>query len=921
MAFSPFHWFRKHQKVFFAGLTVLCMFVFIGQAGVGADVFQNLLRWIGAGRGSRETLIVLDGKKVTANDIQEIARKRKMASDFLVEMAMRTHMLAVQTLLKEKVATDEAINPLSGLRKVLENTSQRSFGMFQIPPDELRRQILDDLRTIDDMAQRDKVKGDPDRLAILQNVATVLGFQLWSSAPTRLQAISMYLLISQVARGQQNPRNYLPEEFYFGGSNRQDRRADDALEFMVWQHQADKLGISLTDADLLLELKREAAGQDYFGEKVKDLERERVIVDYVKNREYGAQTTPRDLINALREEFRVVMAQGLMLGAEPGVRSYVGMFGATSSPAVGTPDEFLHYYRDQRTTLRVKMTPVSVSAFLDEVKGKPSEKELLNRYKQGFEKEPDPKSREPGFKEPRRIAVEYVSASPEDPHYREVAKLYTSLPVRAASTVGLALANPLLAVPAAVLDPYQVEYENYLKDRPIWVSPDGMDPGMQPGKLHLSSVLQPANIAATVGSLSASIQGGQNAFAAPTTLYATSTFVEARESLKANLAMLLARANSPGTGFSDEGGYPQSHLTWRMLTMAALPRPLPLETLKPQLQASLEKSIAQRVLQENLDKMRTELTKLRNKDTATIRAYIDKAVKDYHLTRQAMAKPLPYNVMVEEMDRKVDLNIRPLEEAYLARTSLHKVEDFVRSLFRSQGVYEAEPLTRRESDQREFLFWRTEDKSARTRPYDVVRGEVEAAWRFEEARKLARRKAESLEAEINSKNWRPEDAERYLREQKKVGETFELNNVAQLVPPTREVFPLRATEYVPYQVPGNLINQLTYSPPDMVKHLLTLKRLGSATVIVDEPAKNFFVAVLFDRDVPKVKQFEEMYKKPPSDVVLYTFFVESQRTEYYKAVMHQLRSEAAAGKLDKDGRFALPESYRKRGEGGQGADE
>jgi hypothetical protein len=889
MAFSPFHWFRKHQKVFFAGLTVLCMLVFIGQAGVGADIFHTVLRWVGAGKSGGETLITLDGKKVTNQDIENVVRKRRMASEFLAEMAFRLHPRAMEELIKDKVATDAPGNPLSGLREILDRQRQRRqlFQFIRDPRqlDMFRSQIDEDLRRIEDISRRDKVRDDPDRLQTLQDVATLIGFDAW-------------LMRRMVGL----------EDYYFGGS----RRPDDVLDFMVWQHQADKLGITLTDADLARELKHEAAGQDVFDEKVKNLEKEKLILDSIRNREYGPQTSPRELVDALKEEFRVVMAQGLLLGAEGGARGYRRLLGASSVPAVGTPDQFLRYYRDQRTTLRVKMLTVPVSAFLDKVTGKPTKEELFNRYNQGREKEPSPISREPGFKEPRRIAVEYVSASPIDSFYQDVARTFTAPQTRVAQLVALGAVTPLAVVTAVAVDPDRVEYEEYLKDRPGWF--EGAERPPQTGSLHTSSVLQPRVIASMFGSLSAPTQMGQNVFAGATALYATATATEVRESLKANLTMLLARANTYGSSFSDRGAGPlTSPLTALLLSWPAQPKPLPMATLKPQLQASLEKRIAERVLQDNLEKVRTELTKLKGKESTAIRAYIDKAVKDYHLTRQAMTKPLPFNVMVEDLKHKVDLNLKPLEEAYLDRMRPHQVEEFTASLFRGTGTYDAQSVPKNETGQRDFLFWRTEDKPARTREFDTVRGEVEAAWRFEEARKLARREAERLEAEINNNKWSAEDAARFLREQK-LGDIFELDNVAQLVKPGREVMPMRAPDYEAYRVPASVVNQLTYPPRDMVKHLLELKRPGEATVIADMPAKNFFVAVLMDRSVPSLKKFEEMYKRSPADASLYRMFVESEREEYHKAVLHQLRADS--GPLDKDGRFALPESYRKRIEGG-----
>src|SRR5690606_28365016 len=53
MAFNPFHSFRKHRKVYFAILTIVCMFVFVLSSGIGGggDVFDQVATWFGANRG------------------------------------------------------------------------------------------------------------------------------------------------------------------------------------------------------------------------------------------------------------------------------------------------------------------------------------------------------------------------------------------------------------------------------------------------------------------------------------------------------------------------------------------------------------------------------------------------------------------------------------------------------------------------------------------------------------------------------------------------------------------------------------------------------------------------------------------------------------------------------------------------------
>ena len=50
MAFNPFHGFRKHQKVVFAMLTILCMLTFVLCSGMGGDLGERIMYLFG-GRG------------------------------------------------------------------------------------------------------------------------------------------------------------------------------------------------------------------------------------------------------------------------------------------------------------------------------------------------------------------------------------------------------------------------------------------------------------------------------------------------------------------------------------------------------------------------------------------------------------------------------------------------------------------------------------------------------------------------------------------------------------------------------------------------------------------------------------------------------------------------------------------------------
>src|SRR5215470_3535857 len=91
MAFNPFHAFRKHQKVVFAALTIICMLTFVMAGGsfAGGDFFSELTRMITGGRSRIPEVATVYGKRISDRDIQELRQQRRLANDFML-MAVST---------------------------------------------------------------------------------------------------------------------------------------------------------------------------------------------------------------------------------------------------------------------------------------------------------------------------------------------------------------------------------------------------------------------------------------------------------------------------------------------------------------------------------------------------------------------------------------------------------------------------------------------------------------------------------------------------------------------------------------------------------------------------------------------------------------------------------------------------------------
>ena len=885
------------------GLIGLSMVVFIFSFGPG----DALTQWLRPGGGSHgEVVTTLHGKKIRESDIGRTANGRKLASTFLyntVDKGQREVAkdisAQIQDQSKSKSNADLKESPkFAGLqttlmmyesinRMVTQPSRNMSPQQIQQTVQNYAENMGSTLRNLEAGAAKPDLDA-ADRLIYVQ-VATLLGFQRQILA--------------------RNPG----DAYYFGGGS----KTEDILDFRLWQLQADRLGIKLTDADVVKEVIAESAHSKVLDPTKAFADQEQVrLYIAAQGRDKNNPVTPKNLMDALREEFRVVMAQGALLGVEPGVRAYRSELTTSATPSLATPDEFFDYFRDQRTALRVKLFPITAESYLPEVKGQPTDAELLARYERGAKSEPMPFGRESGYKQPRRIKVEYVLASPEDAYYKKLAtEQIASLrklsePNGRLSSAVISFIAPGIArmVPLA-LDPLGKDFDDLLKEDYGWI---GNDKGSidemtkRAEKRHFTSVTNPASVASLVGGF----QGGL--LHALASLDGTSTGVEMRRMVPFNLHLLLSQSS------------PENLFGAAAAAVQTMPPETPRSMLEPQILVAKEKSLAEDALRTNFETMQNELRKL-GKKPAEARAYIAKAIQEYHLSIHAMPRALTVQDFLEELKTKKDkLNLDLLRKGILSdfgrawnpnENTLQQTRQFINYIFQGTGTYAPAPGGRIGDTKQELYFWRTEDQRAEERTFSQVRGEVVAAWRLDKARALARTHAEKLEAQVNKEKATPADAERILKEQKLV--PFELDNVTQVAAPAREVIPGLPTDYRPYQIPEDKAELLPYPPQDFVKQLMKLTRPGDATVVVDSPAKTFYVALLIDRTEPSIADFKSVYVRSPHSDPMYMHLVRQRREEYRKSVMEQLRREASAD-LDKEGRFKLPESVRKNDTGQYG---
>src|SRR5262249_26957884 len=158
-----------------------------------------------------------------------------------------------------------------------------------------------------------------------------------------------------------------------------------------------------------------------------------------------------------------------------------------------------------------------------------------------------------------------------------------------------------------------------------------------------------------------------------------------------------------------------------------------------------------------------------------------------------------------------------------------------------------------------FLFWKTADKPAYVPSFAEAKDQVEAAWRFAEARKLARK-----EAEEGADKARPADpADNGVQKTSpNSGALVTLDSVSRLR--NRPMSRIGTTkQYEGYTVPEDKVE---YPKPDFIDQLLSLKQeKGEALVLSDQPEAVFYVAARINGREPTLEEFYNAYRNAGSN--------------------------------------------------------
>jgi hypothetical protein len=886
MAFNPFRAFRKHQKVLFAVLTILCMFVFV-LSGVGG-FFQEFAGRFAFGDPFPEMASAY-GKPISDRELRLLQQQRGYANLFMMAAAQQATLNSGQAVAQ---AVDEGkLDPM---------TKQALTQALQL------RQLY---VSIDPQRGYSEYNFGPEISRWIQFLP-----QLFENADRQLEQarLSLQAQKSQEAELVQQLQQVLAQDFALlqrartGQYFEEYKTPKDLIDFLLLRHHADQLGIQFTGEDVDRLVTRETGGA------LRPVDSAMILKNV--QRRFGGLT--RDMLrSALGDEFRVRIARDALLG-KPGQRQEAGL----------TPYEFWKFYRENRTTSNFVLASIAVDSpeFLKKV-GQPTEQELRSLFEANKEREPDPASEQAGFKQPMRVRVQWVSAPADAPLYQRAAALE--------SAVSLPLAYDL-----ALLRAY--ESERYKYPIPSWLGwrmalqeknmtrvdnvvaalgqpAAGAWPCVATAAAYTSSAAahevrdRSPRVAALILSLA-----GPNPLSSLAVAFAGTPKEEwlpleaVRDRLvkKVNedLATDLARSNLNALRdyLTTHARAKSDEVRGFLNTCGALAQALAIGTgtelgfISPAVYGALSS------LREMLDRKRygfehllaglsaspwlaAELSYQRERlADEVIRLEVAELIRRYGFEHGSTNRPR------DRFDVAGDRGLKPLRQAFEqwgGGTSSSKQEkQFAAELLGRSGdqsaLYQPQPMA---GDK--FLFWRTAEEPAYVPSFDEARPRVEARWRFEKSRQLAQQEADKIAAEARKAKG---DAEKNLTDAaKRFGRLIHLDKVARLTTRPAMVpsgMNFNSQSYEPYQVPQS---DVEYPSKDFVKELLGLKERGDVTVLHDAPEATYYVAALVDRSAPFELSFVTDASRP--DSLLEWWERETQsRQKFRDGCMEELRREA-----------------------------
>jgi len=845
MAFNPFNVFRRNQRILFAILTIIIMFMFVLSSGLGgkADFFDWLPGVLARKAQFGDVMAVVDGRKVTTSDLGKLQVNRVLANEYMANAALiATNKLAEYVRSRtDQVSPDHrpTIQELVSTRPFY--LSERILGAVmsgQLPAElvqQLQQSSMAQLRSrLTSMATATDAKADD-----------------LSVARAGLQLMDLDQRRAVFESGQ----------YFINQPNQTDA---DRMDFFLWLKKADRLGVHFTDS-VIQSLIRSEFNNQLTAEDWLQVE---------KNLGRKEGYSPESLRQALGDEFRVRMAQTAVLGPDYARSPNV-------SPGYSAPYDLFRFYQDQLSPARFGVISLPAENFLSEVTGEPSESELVDLFKKYARAEPNPASPTPGFREPRRLKVAWLEVTGTEPYYQNAAKAI--LPSSGPMPEGvLAVASGLAAPTESLL---QTAYRQYRETAARSIEDEWFTKTASPfSQIHLydGALIKPHVLAALSGAMAGSLLTGGSWFSPALTMEQTAIMLDLQGRAQALVSLLPPPLTLPET------------LGSFAVLAARIPEPLPLAVVQSELITKLQQELAYQIAHDDVQTFQRDLSKLGEKltrpgaDSTAAREFAEKFIRERGLKSGATTD------FHDQYSIADDPNLTPLKmkAAGPHGGSVDSIQ-FGRRFF-----FEPRPGSRREEPTRGLfqprpyptpflsgpsrfesvvLVWRTaeiEDNIPKSLEAKGVRDKVVAAWRLEKAKQLARKAAEQLAQSAEKLGDNPttigqklldlhqETLNRFADPQAKARvKYFEIDDVAPLV--AQPLPSAGRMSVAPFTITRT--SNIPYPSPAMSEKLLATRKqpLSTPVVLADAPESTYYVAVLLSRSERSPEEFGfQVYNAP-----------------------------------------------------------
>lgn len=857
MAYNPFDFFRRNQKTAFAALTVFVMFTFVLSFGQG-DFFQWIPGWLGSFKNrGKEVMAKIDGRKVYDVDLLKHDDGRSLADQFmrglLAQIAQDTDNAVHENMKAASKPTQDAIQRFLQARQNLAGAQQQQRQMRNLPP-----QLQDWLQSNIQRARAEKFQAQ-------NSVRLIAGGTGQSAADDVTAAKAAESLAAVDGHIDQLVQNGTFFPIAPGKTN------GDRLEFDLWLRKADKLGVTIRPADApafvqealsnLVSPKAWAAVEDSFKTK--------------------QGFTRARLEEALANEFRAQTAFSIVFGM----------------PVV-TPYETYQVFKEKGDPGLYTVMAVPAENFLDKVAGTPTDAELRDLFDRYKNAEPDPTRETPGFRDPRKLKIAWLEVTGDEPYYKARAEEAYQL-----HDARFPL-NPLGLGPTAVLtapltltlaDPQlQAAYANYRSQFEKGSLSDNWSPFRREDDRVLDTSVARLPVATAAFGTTIASTLTRAPFLTPILSARERALQIERNDRARGLAMLLSPGSAVGTGLVGN----------TVAAFATLPKPLPLEVVRTQLIDGVKKNLAvggpvqdpkkeaaRGGATDDLKAFIAELTRLgAKKDKSEARAYADKFLAERGLKhggstefrdQYAIDEDPGLAVLADKRQRghgQSDIPVPFGRGFFQARDPRAGLSYYEPQVYPDGGpagqlLKEFEPT---------YLTWRTESvEPATPREFAAARPKVEAAWRRQKARELARQAAEEVKKRIDDK-LKAENAldqkgkvqqivsdvysaftkEKYGTDLAKADRStyFFVDRVAPLRIERGGMFDMggREERVEGFQSANLVRRQLPHPSDKMARDLLDAKDKPRGTTLVEADQANdvFYVAVLVDREDSELPYFE-----------------------------------------------------------------